>query len=279
MGVVPRQLSRPGRGRSADPRCPEHRRAVTGRAPGPLRTGRGGGPADVRGAGNGPLAAFADALAAAGHRVDITAYAEHATATGPDSAAVAYVRCRIGRDTYWGAGQDTSVRTASVRAVPAAVNRAARRWRPRIRPAAPPLRSTGGRPGNPTAQRPKIAAGVQPLGQQKRLRYARWWDFGRVRAPDPTPERNGFPCIDARGTALRTYQGHGPGAWDIRGGSSLPGPVGRTAETAEPRSAASATAEISASLGGTPEFRLVTQAAGAASHRARGLVSGVLVPR
>ncbi|MGV4927343.1 alpha-isopropylmalate synthase regulatory domain-containing protein [Streptomyces sp. BHT-5-2] len=136
MGVVPRQLSRPGRGRSADPRCPEHRRAVTGRAPGPLRTGRGGEPADVRGAGNGPLAAFADALAAAGHRVDITAYAEHATATGPDSAAVAYVRCRIGRDTYWGAGQDTSVRTASVRAVPAAVNRAARRWRPRIRPAA-----------------------------------------------------------------------------------------------------------------------------------------------
>ncbi|MEK2478292.1 2-isopropylmalate synthase [Streptomyces noursei] len=88
-----------------------------------------GGGADLRtyqGRGNGPLAAFADALAAAGHPVDITAYAEHATAAGPDSAAVAYVRCRIDGDTTWGAGQDTSVLTASVRAVLAAVNRAAR---------------------------------------------------------------------------------------------------------------------------------------------------------
>ncbi|MFG2222340.1 2-isopropylmalate synthase [Streptomyces sp. NPDC048644] len=76
------------------------------------------------GKGNGPLAAFADALAAAGHPVDILGYAEHATATGPDSPAMAYVRCRIGDATVWGAGQDTSVLTASVHAVIAAVNRA-----------------------------------------------------------------------------------------------------------------------------------------------------------
>ncbi|MFE0381993.1 2-isopropylmalate synthase [Streptomyces inhibens] len=78
------------------------------------------------GSGNGPLAAFADALAAAGHPVDIVTYAEHALTSGPDSAAIAYVRCRIGGATYWGAGQDTSVLTASVRAVLSAVNRASR---------------------------------------------------------------------------------------------------------------------------------------------------------
>ncbi|GGU93756.1 2-isopropylmalate synthase [Streptomyces albospinus] len=75
------------------------------------------------GSGNGPLAAFTDALAAAGHPVDIVGYTEHATAAGPDSAAIAYVQCRIGAATYWGAGQDTSVLTASLRAVLAAVNR------------------------------------------------------------------------------------------------------------------------------------------------------------
>ncbi|MGP8296926.1 2-isopropylmalate synthase [Streptomyces inhibens] len=78
------------------------------------------------GSGNGPLAAFADALAAAGHPVDIVTYAEHALTSGPDSAAIAYVRCRIGGATYWGAGQDTSVLMASVRAVLSAVNRASR---------------------------------------------------------------------------------------------------------------------------------------------------------
>ncbi|WP_234430892.1 2-isopropylmalate synthase [Streptomyces sp. NRRL F-4489] len=87
--------------------------------------GAGGAVRAYEGRGNGPLAAFADALAAAGHPVDITAYAEHATAEGPDSTAVAYVRCRTGGGTYWGAGQDTSVLTASVRAVLAAVNRGA----------------------------------------------------------------------------------------------------------------------------------------------------------
>lgn len=88
----------------------------------------GGNAADGRrryeGSGNGPLAAFTDALAAAGHPVGILGYAEHALAPGPDSAAVAYVQCRIGGATYWGAGQDTSVLMASVRAVLSAVNRA-----------------------------------------------------------------------------------------------------------------------------------------------------------
>ncbi|MGW3566232.1 2-isopropylmalate synthase [Streptomyces sp. NPDC000941] len=76
------------------------------------------------GTGNGPLSAFADALAGAGIAVDILHYAEHATAAGPGSPAMAYAECRVGDSTRWGAGQDTSVLTASVHAVLAAVNRA-----------------------------------------------------------------------------------------------------------------------------------------------------------
>ncbi|WP_030617613.1 2-isopropylmalate synthase [Streptomyces sclerotialus] len=84
----------------------------------------GGEPAEYEGLGNGPLSAFTSVLAQAGIQVDIRGYTEHATATGPDSPAVAYVQCRVGDALWWGAGQDTSVLTASVKAVLAAVNRA-----------------------------------------------------------------------------------------------------------------------------------------------------------
>ncbi|MEU6274001.1 2-isopropylmalate synthase [Streptomyces populi] len=75
------------------------------------------------GTGNGPLSAFTDALRGIGVTVDILGYAEHSTATGPGSPAVAYAECRVGDVTCWGAGRDTSVLTASVHAVLAAVNR------------------------------------------------------------------------------------------------------------------------------------------------------------
>ncbi len=77
-----------------------------------------------RGTGNGPLSAFADALGATGIAVDILNYSEHATSTGPGSHAVAYVECRVGDISRWGAGWDTSILAASIDAVVAAVNRA-----------------------------------------------------------------------------------------------------------------------------------------------------------
>ncbi|GGR63786.1 2-isopropylmalate synthase [Streptomyces roseolus] len=79
---------------------------------------------EYRGTGNGPLSALSDALGAAGIAVDILTYAEHATAVGPGSPAVAYAECRVAGTTVWGAGWDTSLLTASVHAVMAAVNRA-----------------------------------------------------------------------------------------------------------------------------------------------------------
>ncbi|MEW1722824.1 2-isopropylmalate synthase [Streptomyces sp. NPDC093109] len=77
-----------------------------------------------RGTGNGPLSALTDALRTAGIAVDILGYSEHATTTGPGSPAVAYAECRIDGVTRWGTGRDTSILTASVHAVMAAVNRA-----------------------------------------------------------------------------------------------------------------------------------------------------------
>ena len=78
----------------------------------------------VRGSGNGPLDALTDALALAGIPVDILSFSEHATAAGPDATAAAYAHCRVGGREVWGAGLDTSILTASVNAVMAAVNRA-----------------------------------------------------------------------------------------------------------------------------------------------------------
>ncbi|MFE6619102.1 2-isopropylmalate synthase [Streptomyces sp. NPDC057740] len=76
-----------------------------------------------QGTGNGPLSALADALRTVGITVDIIGYTEHSTTTGPGSPAVAYAECRVGDIPCWGAGWDTSVLTASVHAVMAAVNR------------------------------------------------------------------------------------------------------------------------------------------------------------
>lgn len=79
---------------------------------------------DFEGVGNGPLSAFVEALAAAGITVDILDYSEHAVGEGGGSEAVAYAEVRVGGVVRWGAGLDTSLLTASVRAVLAAVNRA-----------------------------------------------------------------------------------------------------------------------------------------------------------
>ncbi|MGR6970227.1 2-isopropylmalate synthase [Streptomyces cynarae] len=79
-----------------------------------------------QGTGNGPLSALADALRTVGITVDILSYTEHSTTTGPGSPAVAYAECRVDDVPCWGAGWDTSVLTASVHAVMAAVNRSGR---------------------------------------------------------------------------------------------------------------------------------------------------------
>jgi 2-isopropylmalate synthase len=82
----------------------------------------------IRGAGNGPIAAFVSGLNSAepgvGVQLDVVDYSEHAVGTGSDATAAAYVETqRPDGDVRWGVGVDGSITTASLRAVVSAVNR------------------------------------------------------------------------------------------------------------------------------------------------------------
>ncbi|MFD4442492.1 2-isopropylmalate synthase [Nocardia sp. NPDC058519] len=80
---------------------------------------------EISGSGNGPLAAFVDAIATVGFDVRVLDYSEHAMSAGDDAQAAAYVEVAIGEKVVWGVGIATSITTASLRAVVSAVNRAA----------------------------------------------------------------------------------------------------------------------------------------------------------
>ena len=78
----------------------------------------------VSGAGNGPVDAFVHALRdRLGLDVHVLAYHEHATGSGEDATAVAYVQLRAGAQGVYGVGLDSNIVTATLRAVVAAVNR------------------------------------------------------------------------------------------------------------------------------------------------------------
>ena len=78
----------------------------------------------VRGSGNGPIAAFVDALGRdGGVTVEVVDYHEHALGEGAGATAVAYVETRVAGKTRWGVGIDSNILTASLKAVVSAVNR------------------------------------------------------------------------------------------------------------------------------------------------------------
>ena len=93
---------------------------------------------ELKGEGNGPIAAFVGALNglfeekhAAGDpayatRTDLRVldYQEHALSAGGDAIAAAYVECSVGGRILWGVGLDANIVTASLKAVVSAVNRA-----------------------------------------------------------------------------------------------------------------------------------------------------------
>ena len=81
---------------------------------------------EITGSGNGPLAAFVDALSTVGYDVRVLDYAEHALTAGDDANAAAYVEVQVRGETVWGCGIAPSITTASLRAVVSAVNRAVR---------------------------------------------------------------------------------------------------------------------------------------------------------
>ncbi|GAA1175810.1 2-isopropylmalate synthase [Ornithinimicrobium humiphilum] len=77
----------------------------------------------VAGTGNGPIAAFTDALAGIGINVRVLDYHEHALSAGSDALAASYVECEVDGEVRWGVGIHPSTVTASLRAVTSAVNR------------------------------------------------------------------------------------------------------------------------------------------------------------
>jgi len=81
---------------------------------------------EIVGLGNGPVAAFVDALAKHGVTVKVLDYHEHAMSAGGDATAAAYLECELGDEILWGVGIDPSIVTSSLKAIISAVNRSER---------------------------------------------------------------------------------------------------------------------------------------------------------
>jgi 2-isopropylmalate synthase len=82
-------------------------------------------PVEFAGEGNGPLAALVHGFGVVGvPRFEIAYYSEHALSAGEEAAAIAYIQIRQGDGkSRWGAGVDTNIELASVKAVVSALNR------------------------------------------------------------------------------------------------------------------------------------------------------------
>jgi 2-isopropylmalate synthase len=86
---------------------------------------RDGKPVEFTGEGNGPLAALVHGFGTVGvPRFEISNYSEHALSASEEAAAIAYIQLKHsdGR-ARWGAGVDTNIELASVKAVLSALNR------------------------------------------------------------------------------------------------------------------------------------------------------------
>ena len=86
---------------------------------------RGGAMVKLTGQGNGPIAAFVHALHEAGTaRFEVADFKQHALAAGTEASAISYIQIKLpdGR-TKWGAGVDTNIELASIKAVLSALNR------------------------------------------------------------------------------------------------------------------------------------------------------------
>jgi 2-isopropylmalate synthase len=77
------------------------------------------------GAGNGPIDAFVNGLGLVGvPAFELLFYAEHSLGKGAEARAVSYIQIKSGRgSTHFGAGIDTNIELASIKAVVTAVNR------------------------------------------------------------------------------------------------------------------------------------------------------------
>jgi 2-isopropylmalate synthase len=79
---------------------------------------------ELEGRGNGPIAALVHAVVdGTGHAIDVLDYHEHATSSGEDAVAAAYVEADVNGESVWGVAVHPSIVTASLRAVVNLLNR------------------------------------------------------------------------------------------------------------------------------------------------------------
>ncbi len=79
----------------------------------------------LTGEGNGPIAAFVNSLTQAGApKFEVGYYKEHALSSGDSAFAIAYIQIKLPNGkTRWGAGVDTNIELASIKAIISALNR------------------------------------------------------------------------------------------------------------------------------------------------------------
>ena len=87
-----------------------------------------GVPHGLSGSGNGPIDAFVRALATTDlPRFDVINYSEHSLGAGAEAKAVSYIQVKLERGSaFFGAGIDTNIELASIKAIVSALNRAIR---------------------------------------------------------------------------------------------------------------------------------------------------------
>jgi 2-isopropylmalate synthase len=82
----------------------------------------------LTGAGNGPIDAFVRSLGSTSlPKFDVVSYSEHSLGAGAEAKAVSYIQIKVSKGSaYYGAGIDTNIELASIKAIVSALNRAIR---------------------------------------------------------------------------------------------------------------------------------------------------------
>jgi 2-isopropylmalate synthase len=76
----------------------------------------------MSGKGNGPIAAFTDAIQTL-VEVEVVSYYEHSLGVGAEAKAASYVLCKVQGESWWGVGVDESSAAASMKGILGALNR------------------------------------------------------------------------------------------------------------------------------------------------------------
>ncbi len=79
---------------------------------------------EITGTGNGPVAAYANALEALGIDAEVQFYSQQSRSSGDDAEAACYIYATVNGSAAWGVGIAGSITRASIKALTSAVNRA-----------------------------------------------------------------------------------------------------------------------------------------------------------